>query len=139
MGHDEPVVINVYFKAVKKFVKRKCKCHGQTASCPTRTCWDELEDFRQTGYYLKNQFNKAAKGTVRQDGSIMRVGSNGSHKQLKRDQMVYLESSPNYCEKNLATGWLLRFAIICLQHHSHVIEAGNDNNLFICSFCYRHL
>ena len=86
-------------------MKRKCKCHGPTASCPTRTCWDELEDFRKTGDHLRKQFDKAAHVTVKQDGSIMRVHSGTHvHRRLNRDHLVYLESSPNYCEKNLETG-----------------------------------
>jgi len=40
-------------KAVKKFVKRKCRCHGPTSTCPIRTCFQILEDFRMTGNYLK--------------------------------------------------------------------------------------
>ena len=86
-------------------MKRKCKCHGPTATCPTKTCWDELESFRRTGEYLKKQFDEAAHVTVRQDGSITKIASKKTEpNRPSKDQLVFLETSPNYCVKNPETG-----------------------------------
>ena len=90
---------------MKKFVTRKCKCHGPTATCPTKTCWDELDNFRKTGMYLKKQYDIAAHVSVKQDGSIMKtdLGTNDLGKPDK-NRLVFLETSPNYCVQSPDTG-----------------------------------
>ena len=95
----------IHIQAVRKFIQRKCKCHGPTATCSTRTCWDELKDFRHTGIYLKSLYNAAIQVTVRQDGSIIKALSEEHEPEIpSREQLVFLEPSPNYCEYNPQSG-----------------------------------
>ncbi|XP_076820358.1 protein Wnt-2b-A-like [Clavelina lepadiformis] len=94
-------------RAVKRILKPHCKCHGPTQSCPTRTCWQQLLDFREAGSYLKEQYNKAVHVTVRQEGSEMSlIPVKGANKRLGKNELVFLTSSPNYCVKNNETGSL---------------------------------
>lgn len=95
-------------QAVKKFIERKCKCHGPTATCSTRTCWDELKEFRLTGSYLKSKYDKAVRVTVKQDGSIVKADTvDYSLETPSQEQLVFLEPSPNYCSHNSQTGFIL--------------------------------
>eukprot|EP00095_Tigriopus_kingsejongensis_P009281 maker-scaffold175_size286436-snap-gene-0.10 protein:Tk09281 transcript:maker-scaffold175_size286436-snap-gene-0.10-mRNA-1 annotation:"protein wnt-8b isoform x1" len=45
--------------AVRKTMKRLCKCHGVSGSCATQTCWNTLSDFRVVGNFLKKMYKQA--------------------------------------------------------------------------------
>ncbi|CAK8673926.1 unnamed protein product [Clavelina lepadiformis] len=46
-------------RIVKSNVKPKCKCHGVSGSCTTKTCWNRLKSFYEIGKKLKRAYNKA--------------------------------------------------------------------------------
>lgn len=53
-GKDARALMNLHNnragrKAVKRFLKQECKCHGVSGSCTLRTCWLAMADFRKTG------------------------------------------------------------------------------------------
>ena len=109
---------------MRKFINRKCKCHGPTATCPTKTCWDELASFGKTGEYLKKLYNKADHVTIRQDGSIMKANPDKENDKSSKDKLVYLETSPNYCVENPDTGKNFEF-------NRQRINMVNCNYIFI--------
>lgn len=47
--------------AVRKRMKRACKCHGVSGSCATQTCWNTLSDFRTVGSFLKKMWKQAVR------------------------------------------------------------------------------
>uniref|UniRef100_H2ZIP3 Protein Wnt n=1 Tax=Ciona savignyi TaxID=51511 RepID=H2ZIP3_CIOSA len=108
--HDGRAIMNLHNnragrKTVKAFKKRKCKCHGATDTCPLRTCWEELDEFRLTGNYLKRKYDGAVRVTVRQGSREMTLHTTvSSHKPPTKRDLVYLEDSPNYCIRSEATG-----------------------------------
>ena len=50
-----------FLQAVKKTMRRICKCHGVSGSCTTQTCWSTLGDFREVGDHLKKMYRRAKK------------------------------------------------------------------------------
>jgi len=122
-----------FLQAVRKFITRKCKCHGPTETCPTRTCWDELANFGSTGEYLKRLYNKADHVTIRQDGSIMKANPEKASGKYRKDRLVFLESSPNYCIQNPDTGksYVIFFGVfLCaVFHYSDFFVSQNKNVL----------
>lgn len=65
-GADPISLVNLHNNAagrmaVKKTMRRICKCHGVSGSCATQTCWRQISDFRSIGNYLKKIYKKAMK------------------------------------------------------------------------------
>ncbi|XP_068442413.1 protein Wnt-5b isoform X2 [Clinocottus analis] len=81
-----------------------CKCHGVSGSCSLKTCWLQLADFRRVGEFLKEKYDSAA---------AMRIGRKGKLElENKRfntptaEDLVYIDTSPDYCLRNETTGSL---------------------------------
>lgn len=89
-------------------MKLSCKCHGVSGSCSVRTCWKELPSFREVGDYLKRKFNRAVQ--VDSDNGQLRRGNSASRRderdilQISSYDLVYLESSPDFCRNNTYYG-----------------------------------
>ncbi|MGH0158134.1 UNVERIFIED_CONTAM: hypothetical protein FKN15_035099 [Acipenser sinensis] len=83
-------------KAVKRFLKLECKCHGVSGSCTVRTCWLAMADFRKTGDYLRRKYNGAIQVVMNQYGTGFTVAYKKFKKPTKND-LVYFENSPDYC------------------------------------------
>uniref|UniRef100_A0A8C7XTF8 Protein Wnt n=1 Tax=Oryzias sinensis TaxID=183150 RepID=A0A8C7XTF8_9TELE len=88
-----------------RFMKLKCKCHGVSGSCSLRTCWLAMSDFRLTGDYLHKKYNNAIEVTMNQDGTGFMVADK-DFKGSTKNELVYVESSPDYCIKDPKTGTL---------------------------------
>ncbi|KAL5286175.1 WNT7A family protein [Megaselia abdita] len=100
-------------KIVKSLMKTECKCHGVSGSCAMKTCWWKLPSFRTVGEALMKRYNKAKMVRAVKDKqglnlvlSRRRDRNSKKHVYPKRMELVYLEQSPNYCERNLHLGSL---------------------------------
>ncbi|CAH2066126.1 unnamed protein product, partial [Iphiclides podalirius] len=106
-------------------MRQDCKCHGMSGSCTVKTCWMRLPSFRSVGDALKDRFDGASRvlmsnadaetPTQRNDASSHRAPRrdryrfqlrpyNPDHKAPGAKDLVYLESSPGFCEKNPRLG-----------------------------------
>ncbi|CAG5056509.1 unnamed protein product [Parnassius apollo] len=106
---------------VQSEMRQECKCHGMSGSCTVKTCWMRLPSFRSVGDALKDRFDGASRvlmsntdleaPTQRNDATSHRVPRrdryrfqlrpyNPDHKAPGTKDLVYLESSPGFCEKN---------------------------------------
>lgn len=77
-GADPVSLVNLHNNAagrvaVKKTMRRMCKCHGVSGSCATQTCWRQISDFKTVGQYLKKGYKKALKVDFA-DGSLVESG-----------------------------------------------------------------
>ncbi|KAK6482530.1 protein Wnt-2-like [Huso huso] len=99
-------------KAVKRFLKLECKCHGVSGSCTVRTCWLAMADFRKTGDYLRRKYNGAIQVVMNQYGTGFTVAYKKLKKPTKND-LVYFENSPDYCIRDLEAGSLGTAGRIC--------------------------
>ncbi|CAL8357512.1 unnamed protein product [Merluccius merluccius] len=114
-GHDSRAAVNLHNNeagrlAIKATMRRACKCHGVSGSCSLQTCWMQLPDFRSVGNYLKVKHGQAKK--LEMDKRRMRAGNSADHRGaltdafscIPRTELIYLEDSPNYCERNRTLG-----------------------------------
>ncbi|KAL5015300.1 hypothetical protein ScPMuIL_009570 [Solemya velum] len=90
-------------RAVKKYMKLECKCHGVSGACNLRTCWSAMQQFRKVGDHLKRKYNGATQVMINQEGSGLIV-ANKNHKRPTRSDLVYFEASPDYCVRDLEIG-----------------------------------
>ncbi|XP_077385340.1 protein Wnt-2b-A-like [Festucalex cinctus] len=98
--------------AVKRFMKLECKCHGVSGSCSLRTCWLAMSDFRRTGDYLRKKYNTAVEVTMNQDGTGFTVAER-DFKGSTKNELVYVENSPDYCLMDRAAGSLGTAGRVC--------------------------
>lgn len=80
VGADKPIpsiyqVVNlplslslkqVGIEAVSTLMKDKCKCHGVSGSCSTKTCWKKMADFNSTATLLRQKYNQAIRKPTNQ-------------------------------------------------------------------------
>lgn len=87
-------------------MKMTCKCHGVSGSCTTKTCWQQLAQFRKVGDYLRRKYSKAIRVDY-QDGRL-KLGNEASSGSvlpaIPSSDLVYLDASPDYCRANLTAG-----------------------------------
>ncbi|CAL9707296.1 unnamed protein product [Knipowitschia caucasica] len=114
-GQDARAAVNLHNNeagrlAVKRTMKRVCRCHGMSESCSVKTCWMQLSDFRDIGNYLKNKHNQAQKLDI--DKKRMRAGNSADNRgaildalrSIASTELIYLEESPDYCRRNSSIG-----------------------------------
>ncbi|RZC38388.1 Wnt-7b [Asbolus verrucosus] len=100
----------------------ECKCHGVSGSCTMKTCWKTLPGFRQVGDNLMKKYYRARPVTSspsspgprgidsyrrpRKIHLVLKKGKMAIKKMPKKSDLVFLQMSPNYCERDLAAGSL---------------------------------
>lgn len=107
-----------------------CKCHGVSGSCTMKTCWHSLPHFREVGKALMRKYWKARSvaATAVTGGVNQRTSGKRSSRRLrlklrlarstvaeepKITELVYLEQSPNYCDRDFGTGSLGTYGRSC--------------------------
>lgn len=79
----------------------ECKCHGVSGSCETKTCWRALPKFRMVGSLLREKFDSATEVQPRSNGKRSQlVPLNAYFKYHSDTDLVYLDSSPDFCEQD---------------------------------------
>lgn len=87
-------------RSIRSKMQRVCKCHGMSGSCSLRVCWRRLPTFRIVGEALYQNYEGASHVKfVERRKKKLRAVSPDMKKPIKTD-LVYLDDSPDYCEKN---------------------------------------
>ncbi|XP_074646157.1 protein Wnt-7b-like [Tubulanus polymorphus] len=102
-------------QAVKKTMRRDCKCHGPSGSCSIKTCWLSLPSFRKIGSHLMDRYWNAKEVephvnkkrphkplTLKLKRVVKVPKKQRRRRRPRRTDLVYLESSPNYCERDMS-------------------------------------
>ena len=100
-------------------MRQECKCHGMSGSCTVKTCWMRLPTFREIGDSLKDRFDGASRVMLSNAGSMRSLNSgrkkrnkynlqlkpyDPDHKPPGTKDLVYLDPSPDFCERNPKLG-----------------------------------
>jgi len=94
-------------KLLERNMKVECKCHGVSGSCELKTCWRSLASFRMIGAMLKEKFDGAHEvKQKRRSGRRMLVPKYHRFKHHGDIDLVYLVTSPDYCELDVKKGSL---------------------------------
>ncbi|CAH1116599.1 unnamed protein product [Phaedon cochleariae] len=87
-------------RGVRSRMHKTCKCHGVSGSCSMQICWRRLPPFRKVAEGLFQRYEGAShvKFVERRRKKLKAISSD--LKKPNRTDLVYLDDSPDYCEKN---------------------------------------
>ncbi|XP_064928280.1 protein Wnt-11 isoform X3 [Columba livia] len=92
-------------QVLKASLEMKCKCHGVSGSCSIKTCWKGLQELRDIALDLKNKYLSATKVVHRPMGTRKYlVPKDIDIRPVKETELIYLQSSPDFCMKNEKVG-----------------------------------
>ncbi|OXA51732.1 Protein Wnt-4 [Folsomia candida] len=95
-------------RLMKNSMNMSCKCHGVSGSCTMKVCWRVLTPFRSIAEQIREKFDgafrvKAVRRSVNKNGKINKLRLKPVLREMKRPtkkDLVFLDDSPTYCEKN---------------------------------------
>ncbi|XP_048877607.1 protein Wnt-4a isoform X1 [Brienomyrus brachyistius] len=94
-------------KAILNNMLVECKCHGVSGSCEVKTCWRAMPPFRKVGNVIKEKFDGATEVEQRKIGTTkVLVPKNSQFKPHTEEDLVYLDSSPDFCDRDAKSGVL---------------------------------
>ncbi|XP_056281234.1 protein Wnt-16 [Pseudoliparis swirei] len=73
-------------QAVVRTMAARCRCHGVSGSCAVKTCWKTLAAPELVGAHLKERYERST-----------RLWDRSGRKTRRKDRLVFLNKSPNYC------------------------------------------
>ncbi|XP_027056896.1 protein Wnt-5a-like isoform X2 [Pocillopora damicornis] len=130
--HNNEVGIQV----IRDNYEIRCRCHGISQSCEIKTCWKELVQFSTIGEKLRTMYDKAVKVRLdRRTGRLLKGNKKSENQKVTGRRrstsnkptignLIYLESSPNYCIRSKRRGILGTAGRECK------VEAAEDGNCY---------
>ncbi|ESN98133.1 hypothetical protein HELRODRAFT_177374 [Helobdella robusta] len=110
-------------RAVRKSLRLNCTCYGASGSCTVRTCWNSTAEFSEIAEFLMSKYNSAKHVYIDTNNlishyhtSLSRIKRNKKPKPFKlsmidrklkrpaKDDLVYVDFSPDYCQTNHELG-----------------------------------
>ncbi|KAM3587958.1 uncharacterized protein V6R79_017626 [Siganus canaliculatus] len=82
-------------QAVDRTMSTHCRCHGISGSCAVKTCWRTMAAFELVGRYLKDRYERSVQVADRSKRKSRRKDQR--RPPVDKQQLVYLNKSPNYC------------------------------------------
>lgn len=90
--------------AIRKLMRRQCRCHGLSGSCETMSCWMTLPSFREVSTTLKRKYDRAVRVSKRFRKRLRRRSRRERKRPIGYDELVYLRRSPDYCRPDRKRG-----------------------------------
>uniref|UniRef100_A0A668S9L6 Protein Wnt n=1 Tax=Oreochromis aureus TaxID=47969 RepID=A0A668S9L6_OREAU len=145
-GHDSRAAVNLHNNeagrlAIKATMRKACKCHGVSGSCTIQTCWMQMADFREVGNYLKMKYKHAKE--LEMDKKAARAGNSADNRDavthtflsVATTELIYLESSPNYCVKNQTLGLHGTEGRECFKEDKNMSQWEKNSCRRLCNEC----
>ncbi|XP_063448175.1 protein Wnt-5a-like [Mytilus trossulus] len=92
-------------RAVYNYANVACKCHGVSGSCSLKTCWQALPPFKDVGKRLKDRYDGAVEVKFNKRGTRL-IRRKRRFNKPTQDDLLYVNTSPDYCVANSTTGSL---------------------------------
>lgn len=81
-------------------MQRTCKCHGVSGSCSMQICWRKLPSFKKVGEGLFQRYEGASHMKFSEKRKKKLKVVSPDFKKPNRTDLVFLDESPDYCERN---------------------------------------
>lgn len=117
-------------QVVRMNMQTKCKCHGMSGSCATKTCWRKLPDLQTVSTEVKTKYDHAVKVSLQVSreapASLRQVGSDRTAP--SSDLLVFMKRSKNYClaNRNYTLGRE------CVPQNMKTDNEDSENSLAAC-------
>ncbi|MCJ8742171.1 hypothetical protein PDJAM_G00079000 [Pangasius djambal] len=120
--------LNIVSLALKDALVMKCKCHGVSGSCSIRTCWRGLQDLKEIAQDLKTKYLSATRVKHQPTGTRKQlVPKDIDVRPVRENELVYLQSSPDFCTKNEKMG-----SIGTQDRQCNKTSSGSDSCDLMC-------
>lgn len=119
-------------RAVRHHTILNCICHGVSGACLVKTCWTTMASFGVVGSYLRDKYQNGIRVTVDQNGDELVVVEGKHLSRPARDDLVFLEESPDYCVPNSNTGSLGTAGRVCIKFDKTMTPTGRANCGTLC-------
>lgn len=84
----------------------KCRCHGVSGSCELKTCWRTLPSFAQVGQFIKDKYENSIQISAKAKKRLRRRGKVKRKVPVRKEDLVHIHKSPNYCVEDSKRGIL---------------------------------
>lgn len=104
-----PFFFFVFFsslQSIERQMKLKCRCHGPSSSCSLKTCWETMPDMKKIGDFIKDKYERSIQVTYKKKKGKLKPKVRLGRGSIKRDTMVFIHRSPNFCSYNPEHGAL---------------------------------
>lgn len=92
-------------RTISGSMKLICKCHGVSGSCSAKICWRIMSKFSSVGSHLKKRYDGASLVKSNRRKTKLTTVQKAQKKPDKND-LVYINGSPDYCSYNKHYGSL---------------------------------
>lgn len=93
-------------EAVREKMETICRCHGVSGSCETKTCFRRLKEFKDVATLLKRRYDRIINVITKNKGSSKKMLKPRRKVPYTRNDLIFLDPSPNYCKRSLSRGTL---------------------------------
>nr|BDP28888.1 WntA protein [Cladonema pacificum] len=111
---------------------KKCKCHGPTGHCITRTCYRWLPELREVAQILYKRYYNAVEVRLK---NMRKLISTQNKEKLKRSDLVYTERL-NYCSSKRSLGIPGTKGRVCLNKKPDSSYDMTSCNILCCERGY---
>ncbi|XP_075284064.1 protein Wnt-16 [Opisthocomus hoazin] len=91
-------------QAVAKLMSVDCRCHGVSGSCAVKTCWKTMSSFEKIGRFLKEKYENSIQISDILKKKLRRKEKSQRKIPIGKDDLLYLNKSPNYCVEDQKLG-----------------------------------
>ncbi|XP_066561044.1 protein Wnt-16 [Amia ocellicauda] len=91
-------------QAVSRMMSTDCRCHGVSGSCAVKTCWKSMGAFEKVGVFLKDRYENSVQVLDRPSKKVRRKEKEQRRWPVGREDLVYVNKSPNYCLEDRSVG-----------------------------------
>ncbi|CAH0558574.1 unnamed protein product [Brassicogethes aeneus] len=117
-------------QVIRESMVKKCRCHGVSGSCSLQTCWVQIAPFYIISAKLKEKYNKA----ILVNSEQFAEERNRTIRELKNN-LVYLDQSPNYCHANNKIDWPGTKGRTCSRSYTSTTIAEKRSCRHLCRSC----
>ncbi|XP_072174311.1 protein Wnt-16-like [Diadema setosum] len=88
-------------------MRTQCRCHGVSASCSIKTCWQTMPTFSEVGDIIKEKYRYSVEVIIRKKKKRSQLRHKAKRNRrfpIADDDLVYMQRSPNYCRYDQERG-----------------------------------
>lgn len=91
-------MIELHLQIVSDNMLTRCRCHGASGSCSTRTCYRQLPSLRSVSSNMKAKYDQSVKVSLQvTKGASATLRATEDNQPAPSNSLVYMKRSTNFC------------------------------------------